>query len=155
MQFSKYYLYLKIICSFKLNDRGVKQWKFGFGDTSNTHIGYLRPCNFQGHFGVIRCTCLAMVRNTKMVWNGWNLEHRDNSNTGGSTFLTCSVPGHFGSFGALVSRLTCKCSLKTQLEIHAPEIWGNMLRNLVAKIISDCRIYCSCQAGVRVHGSLV
>ncbi len=57
-------------------------WHLVFRDTSNTHMRYLRPCRVQGHFVVIRYTCLKIARISKTagyrakqskIWEAWIL----------------------------------------------------------------------------------
>ncbi len=44
----------------------------------NKYIGYIWPCSVQGHFGIIRCTCLKLAWDSKRLpveQNGLNCEN--------------------------------------------------------------------------------
>ncbi len=88
-----------------VEENGGKVW---ICDISNTYIGYLWLCSVQGHFGVIRCTCLKMACNWETdARRGkpteiWGLGGTSNTHMG--YLWPCRVQDDLGLFGALVSK---------------------------------------------------
>ncbi len=85
--------------------RAKTDQNLGLGDTSNTYEVYLWPSNVQGHFKVIRSTCLKMACNSKTAGRRAKQVQFDTRgqllyNIGWFDVVGFKV--NFGTFGALV-----------------------------------------------------
>ncbi len=59
------------------NRREKRTEMLDLGGNSRTYTGYLPPRSVQGHFGVIRCTCLRILCSGALPISaglGWNTE---------------------------------------------------------------------------------